>query len=67
MIRLVGWLATLLGRLVRFILLATPVAMWLVGTGLIVYSVWLFEERLAWAAAGMFLLIFIPRRDRRKS
>jgi hypothetical protein len=67
MVRLVGGVAAFLGHFVRLVLVAFPILMYLVGVSLVLSGIWLFEERLAYIAAGLFLLWLVQPTVRRKT
>jgi hypothetical protein len=67
MVRVVGWMATLLGHSVRLALKLFPVVVSLVAMTSIVYGVWLLDGRIAYIVGGLFLLVLLQPPARRKS
>lgn len=67
MVRVVGWVASLLGHGVRLGLLVLPSLLRIWALLLIAYGTWLFDERISYILAGLFILVFLQPPVRRKS
>lgn len=67
MIRVIGWAAAMLGHTVRLFFKLLPFVLYVWAVLLIVYGVWLFDERIAYIVGGLFILVFLNPPVRRKS